>query len=104
MLAAVPLPQLEGIVAHTRISPTLRPVFLGYAAAVMLAALSAVSAGCAGSPFEPPGPAGTRPGPPAPPPGTAEPTDGWAGQDASANGVKRTIEKSSLSKIDDPQT
>lgn len=103
MLAAVPLPQLEGIVAHTRISPKLRPAFLGYAAGVMLAALSAVSAGCDAGPFEPPAPIGTRPGPPAPPPGTAEPANGGAGQGASANGVKRTTEKSSLSKKDNPQ-
>jgi TonB family protein len=39
MLAAVPLPQLEGIITHTRISPKLRPAFLGYAAGTMLAAL-----------------------------------------------------------------
>ncbi len=104
MLAAVPLPHLEGIVAHTRISPKLKPAFLGYAAGAMLAALSVASAGCAGNPFEPPGPAGTRPGPPAPPPGTAEPADGGAGQGASANGVKRSVEKSSLSKKDNPQT
>jgi TonB family protein len=39
MLAAVPLSHLEGIVAHTRVSPKLRPAFLGYAAAAMLAAL-----------------------------------------------------------------
>lgn len=39
MLAAVPLPQLEGIIAHTRVSPGLRPAFLGYAAGAMLAAL-----------------------------------------------------------------
>jgi hypothetical protein len=39
MLAAVPLSQLEGIVAHTRISPKLKPVFLGYAAGAMLAAI-----------------------------------------------------------------
>ncbi len=103
MLAAVPLPQLEGIVAHTRISPKLRPAFLGYAGGAMLAALSAVSAACGGSPFDPPAPLGTRPGPPAPPPGTAEPADGGAGQGASANGVKRSIEKSSLSKKDNPQ-
>ncbi len=103
MLAAVPLPQLEGIVAHTRISPKLRPAFLGYAAGTMLAALSAVSTACGGSPFEPPAPLGTRPGPPAPPPGTAEPADVGAGQSASANGVKRSIEKRSLSKKDNPQ-
>ncbi|NIT36943.1 MAG: TonB family protein, partial [candidate division Zixibacteria bacterium] len=39
MLAAVPLPQLEGIISHTRISPKLKPVFLGYAAGTMLATL-----------------------------------------------------------------
>ena len=39
MLAAVPLPQLEGIVAHTRVAPKFRPAFLGYAAGAMLAAL-----------------------------------------------------------------
>ncbi|MGD8718950.1 MAG: Os1348 family NHLP clan protein [Candidatus Zixiibacteriota bacterium] len=39
MLAAVPLAQLEGIIAHTRVSPKLRPAFLGYAATAMLAAL-----------------------------------------------------------------
>ncbi len=103
MLAAVPLPQLEGIVAHTRISPKFRPAFLGYAAGAMLAALSTVSTACDGGPFEPPTPVGTRPGPPAPPPGTAEPVAGGASQDASAKGVKRTIEKSSLSKKDNPQ-
>jgi hypothetical protein len=39
MLAAVPLPQLEGIIAHTRVAPRFRPAFLGYAAGAMLAAL-----------------------------------------------------------------
>ena len=37
MLAAAPLPQLEGIVAHTRVAPKFRPAFLGYAAGAMLA-------------------------------------------------------------------
>jgi len=41
MLAAVPLSHLEGIIAHTRISPKLKPAFLGCAAGVMLAALAA---------------------------------------------------------------
>jgi hypothetical protein len=41
ILAAVPLPHLEGIIAHTRVSPKLKPVFLGYAAAAMFAALAA---------------------------------------------------------------
>jgi hypothetical protein len=37
MLAAVPLPQLEGIIAHTRVATKFRPAFLGYAAGAMLA-------------------------------------------------------------------
>jgi TonB family protein len=41
MLAAVPLSQLEGIVAHTRVAAKSRPAFLGYAAGAMLAALGA---------------------------------------------------------------
>jgi TonB family protein len=36
MLTAVPLPQLEGIIAYTRVAPKLRPAFLGYAAGAML--------------------------------------------------------------------
>ena len=40
MLEAVPETQLRAIVANTKVSPKLRPVFLGYAAAAMLAALS----------------------------------------------------------------
>jgi len=43
MLAAVPLPQLEGIVAHTKVSPGLRPAFLGYAASAMLAVLGSAT-------------------------------------------------------------
>ncbi len=39
MLNAVPVKQLEAIVANTKVSPGLRPAFLGYAAAAMLAAL-----------------------------------------------------------------
>ena len=39
MLDAVPVKQLEAIVANTKVSPGLRPAFLGYAAAAMLAAL-----------------------------------------------------------------
>jgi hypothetical protein len=99
MLNAVPESQLKAIVANTKVSPKLRPAFLGYAAGVMLAALGATTAGCSGitdATF------GNRPDPPEPPPGTAEPADGGAGQDASANGVKRSIKKSSLSKKDHP--
>jgi hypothetical protein len=39
LLAAVPEAQLRAIVASTKVSPSLRPAFLGYAAAAMLAAL-----------------------------------------------------------------
>ncbi len=46
MLAAVPLPHLEAIIAHTRISPKLKPVFLGYAAGAMLAALGTAVTVC----------------------------------------------------------
>jgi hypothetical protein len=44
MLEAVPEGQLRAIVGRTRVSPNLRPAFLGAAAATMLAALAA--AGC----------------------------------------------------------
>jgi hypothetical protein len=63
MLAAVPLPQLEGIVAHTRISPKLKPAFLGYAAGVMLAALGTTTSACDDNPTAPPVD-GIRPDPP----------------------------------------
>jgi hypothetical protein len=43
MLAAVPAAQLKAIVANTKVSPGLRPAFLGYAAGVMLAALGATA-------------------------------------------------------------
>jgi hypothetical protein len=41
MLKAVPETQLRAIVANTKVSPGLRPAFVGYAAAAMLAALGA---------------------------------------------------------------
>ncbi|MEE9457024.1 MAG: hypothetical protein V3W11_07735, partial [bacterium] len=53
MLAAVPLPHLEGIVAHTRISPKLRPAFLGYAAGAMLAAIGTTIVVCSADRNEP---------------------------------------------------
>ena len=53
MLDAVPRGQLEAIIANTKVSQALRPSFLGYAAAVMLAALGAATAGCNGSGPEP---------------------------------------------------
>ncbi len=41
MLEAVPEEQLRAIIGRTKVSPSLRPAFLGYAAAAMLAALGA---------------------------------------------------------------
>ena len=43
MLAAVPEAQLRAIVGNTKVSPGLRPAFLGYAACAMLAALGAAA-------------------------------------------------------------
>jgi hypothetical protein len=63
MLAAVPFPQLEGIIAHTRVAPKSRPLFLGYAAGVMLAALGAATAAC-DDPVSPPATLGSQPDPP----------------------------------------
>jgi hypothetical protein len=44
MLAAIPAKQLEQVIAGTRVSPHLRNAFMGYTAAVMLAALGATTA------------------------------------------------------------
>jgi len=68
MLDAVPLPQLEAIVANMKVDAKLRPAFLGYAAGAMLAALSTAILACEGGPFEPPSSLGSRPDPPGPPP------------------------------------
>ena len=47
MLAAAPAAQLEAIIDQTTVAPSLRSAFLGRAAAVMLAALTAtVVTGC----------------------------------------------------------
>lgn len=47
MLGAVPVEQLSMIISNARVEPQQRVAFMGYAAAVMLAALSATSiAGC----------------------------------------------------------
>jgi hypothetical protein len=59
MLDAVPAAQLETIIAHTTVSSVTRAAFLGKAAALMLAALTA--AGCE---EQPPAPTGSRPDPP----------------------------------------
>jgi hypothetical protein len=48
MLAVTPQTQLEAIIAQTTVAPTLRPAFLGRAAAVMLVALGAGVSAVAG--------------------------------------------------------
>ncbi len=82
MLGAVPEPQLEAIVANTRVSPGLRPAFLGYAAGVMLAALGATTAGCDDTPTGP-SVEGIRP---APPPGVADAAEDAAKQPEKEDG------------------
>jgi hypothetical protein len=63
MLEAVPAEQLRAIIGNTKVSPRLRPAFLGYAASVMLAALGAATAAC-DSPTAPPATLGSQPDPP----------------------------------------
>ena len=70
MLNGVPQGQLEAIIERTRVSPRLRKVFLGGAAAVMLAALGAAVVGCE---RWPPPTTGERPDLPEPPPAASEP-------------------------------
>jgi hypothetical protein len=86
MLDAVPQPQLEAIVANTKVSPKLRPAFLGYAAGVMLAALSTAVMACEGGPIEPPSTLGNRPDPPAPPPGDIDAAEDATTDRESADG------------------
>jgi hypothetical protein len=52
MLEAVPGAQLKAIVANTKVNPSLRPAFLGYAGSVMLAALGTATA-CGGADVSP---------------------------------------------------
>ena len=59
MLEAVPSKQLEAIVANTKVSPGLRPAFLGYAGGVMLAALTTTTA-CGDAGTSPDDPGATR--------------------------------------------
>ena len=59
MLNAVPVKQLEAIVANTKVNPSVRPAFLGYVAAVMLAALGATT-GCEDAGTGPDDPGATR--------------------------------------------
>ncbi len=61
MLNAVPAKQLEAIVANTKVSPGLRPAFLGYAGGVMLAALGTATLGCNGDGDPGPTTEGIRP-------------------------------------------
>ncbi len=82
MLAAVPEAQLEAIVANTRVTPGLRPVFLGYAAGSMLAALGVLTAGCDATFGNQP----DRPGePPAGPPGVFDPSENTSNQTEKEN-------------------
>ncbi len=72
MIEAVPEAQLKAIVANTKVNPSLRPAFLGYAAGVMLAALGVVTASCDATFGNQP----DRPEePPAGPPGIFEPSE-----------------------------
>lgn len=43
MLNNIPQPHLEGVISATKVSPNLKQAFLGYTAAVMLAALTATA-------------------------------------------------------------
>jgi hypothetical protein len=61
MLNAVPVKQLDAIVANTKVNPSLRPTFLGYAAGVMLAALGTATLGCNGDGGPGPTTEGIRP-------------------------------------------
>ncbi|MEE9458008.1 MAG: hypothetical protein V3W11_12755 [bacterium] len=76
MLNAVPETQLDAIVANTKVNPSLRPAFLGYAAGVMLAALGAMTSACDDNPTAPPVD-GIRPDPP---PGVTDRTQDAAKQ------------------------
>lgn len=73
MLAAVPAPQLESIIARTSVPPEYRRAFLGKAAAAMLATFGLVTAaGCPlGSQPDRPPTKGVRPDRPPPPTGIA---------------------------------
>jgi len=73
ILDNVSIGQLEAFIANTRVSPKLRPVFRGYAAAAMLAALGVAVAGCI--------PAATGSRPDEPP--TSEPVEKETTDDAS---------------------
>lgn len=77
MLDGIPAEQLEAFIANARVSPKLRPVFRGYAATAMLAALGVAVAGCI------PAATGSRPDEP----GTSEPIEKETTDDASGDQV-----------------
>ncbi len=59
MLDAVPEAQLRAIISRTKVSPRLRPAFLGYAAGAMLTALATTTA-CGDAGTSPDDPGATR--------------------------------------------
>jgi len=81
LIEAVPESQLDAVIARTTVSPKIRPAFLGYAAGVMLAALSATTA-CDG----PVATFGSQPDPPPERPDVTEPTPSLDAQRAAAIG------------------
>jgi hypothetical protein len=79
MLDGIPAEQLAAFIANAKVSPKLRPVFRGYAAAAMLAALGVAVAGCL------PAATGSRPDEPArSEPVKKEATDETSGSQATA--------------------
>jgi hypothetical protein len=79
LVDSVPEGQLAAVIARTTVSPKIRPAFLGYAAGVMLAALSATTA-CDG----PVATFGSQPDPPPERPDVAEPAPSRDAQGAEA--------------------
>ncbi|UCE27637.1 MAG: hypothetical protein JSW52_02475 [Candidatus Coatesbacteria bacterium] len=75
MLDGIPAEQLSAFIANTKVAPRLRPVFRGYAAAAMLAALGVAVAGCI------PAATGSRPDEPGP----TEPIEKDTGDDATGS-------------------
>lgn len=82
LLDSVPESHLAAVIARTTVSPKIRPAFLGYAAGVMLAALSATTA-CDG-PVGPPATLGSQPDPPPKRPDIVEPAPSRDAQGAEA--------------------
>jgi hypothetical protein len=75
MLDNVPAEQLAAFIDNAKVSPKLRPVFCGYAAAAMLAALGVAVAGCL------PAATGSRPDEPV----RSEPVEKEATDETSGN-------------------